>query len=195
MSKETGKSVLRRMHDHRFATRYFVGNGIDIGAGDDPLSDYIEFFPQVSSVKSWDLPDGDAQYMNGVDNGTYDFIHSSHCLEHVRDPKETLGNWIRICKSGGYLVLVVPDEDLYEQGVFPSTFNGAHLWTYTIKKKTSWCDKSINVFDLLSNFVDDVKILKVELLDATFRYSSAHRYDQTFQSFGDCAIEIILKKQ
>lgn len=195
MSKETGKSVLRRMHDHRFATRYFVGNGIDIGAGDDPLSDYIEFFPQVNHIRPWDLGDGDAQYMNGVDDEKYDFIHSSHCLEHVRDPKETLGNWIRICKSGGHLVLVIPDEDLYEQGVFPSTFNGTHLWTYTIKKKTSWCDKSINVFDLLSNFVDDVKILKVELLDATFRYSSTHRYDQTFRSFGDCAIEIILKKQ
>lgn len=194
MSKETGKSVLRRMHDHRFATRYFVGDGIDIGAGDDPLSDYAEFFPQVKSIRPWDLNDGDAQFMHGVKDETYDFIHSSHCLEHVRDPKETLGNWIRICKPTGHLVLVVPDEDLYEQGVFPSTFNGAHLWTYTIKKNSSWCDKSINIFDLLSEFVDKVDILKVELLDATFRYG-APRYDQTYKSFGDCAIELILRKQ
>ncbi len=193
MSKETGKSTLRRFHDIRFSTRYFVGDGIDIGAGDDPLSDYSEFFPLIKSLRPWDMPDGDAQYMHGVKDDTYDFVHSSHCLEHVRDPQVTLGNWIRICKPGGYLVLVVPDEDLYEQGVFPSTFNGAHLWTYTIKKNASWCDRSVNVFDLLSNFVDKVHIHKVELLDATFRYNKP-RFDQTDKSFGDCAIEIILKK-
>ena len=99
MSKETGKSTLRRFHDNRFATRYFVGDGIDIGAGDDPLSDYSEFFPRITSLRPWDMPDGDAQYMHGVNDNTYDFVHSSHCLEHVRDPKVTLGNWIRICKS------------------------------------------------------------------------------------------------
>ena len=51
---------------------------------------------------------------------------------------------------------------------------------------------SIN-FDLLSNFVDKVQVNKVELLDATFRYNKP-RFDQTDKSFGDCAIEIILKK-
>ena len=28
---ETSKAVMRRIHDNRFATRYFVGKGIDIG--------------------------------------------------------------------------------------------------------------------------------------------------------------------
>jgi len=30
---ETSKAVLRRLHDSRYITRYFVGDGIDIGAG------------------------------------------------------------------------------------------------------------------------------------------------------------------
>ncbi|MGH1556812.1 hypothetical protein ACRAWD_01360 [Caulobacter segnis] len=36
----------------------------------------------------------------------------------MRDPKEALENWLRILKPGGHLVCLIPDEDLYEQGVF-----------------------------------------------------------------------------
>jgi hypothetical protein len=35
---ETGKTIARRLHDARFATRYFTGDGIDIGSGPDPLA-------------------------------------------------------------------------------------------------------------------------------------------------------------
>ena len=193
MSDETGKCVLRRFHDHRFATRYFVGNGIDIGSGEDSLDKYKEFFPMINSIRSWDLPDGDAQFMESAKDETYDFVHSSHCLEHLYDPFVGLKNWIRVTKTNGHLVIVIPDEDLYEQGVFPSTFNGDHKCTFTIHKKESWNkDSSINVFDLLSA-QKNIKICKIELLDATFRYGR-ERFDQTFHSFGDCAIEIILQK-
>ncbi len=193
MSDETGKCVLRRFHDHRFATRYFVGDGIDIGSGEDSLDKYKEFFPMISSIKSWDLPDGDAQFMWSAKDETYDFVHSSHCLEHLNDAHMGLKNWIRVTKKNGHLVIVIPDEDLYEQGVFPSTFNGDHKCTFTINKKESWNKtSSINVFDLLSA-QENIKICKIELLDATFRYGR-ERFDQTFHSFGDCAIEIILQK-
>ena len=192
MADETGKCVLRRMHDHRFATRYFVGDGIDIGSGEDSLDKYKEFFPMIKTIKSWDLDDGDGQFMDGVKDETYDFVHSSHCLEHLNDCKIGLQNWIRIVKKGGHLVWAIPDEDLYEQGVFPSTFNGDHKCTFTILKEKSWCDKSVNVFDLLSA-QKNIKICKIELLDATFRYGR-ERFDQTYHSFGDCAIEIILQK-
>ena len=193
MSDETGKCVLRRFHDHRFATRYFVGDGIDIGSGEDSLDKYKEFFPMISSIKSWDLPDGDAQFMWSAKDETYDFVHSSHCLEHLNDAHIGLKNWIRVTKKNGHLVIVIPDEDLYEQGVFPSTFNGDHKCTFTINKKESWNKtSSINVFDLLSA-QENIKICKIELLDATFRYGR-ERFDQTFHSFGDCAIEIILQK-
>ena len=193
MSDETGKCALRRFHDHRFATRYFVGDGIDIGSGEDSLDKYKEFFPMISSIKSWDLPDGDAQFMWSAKDETYDFVHSSHCLEHLNDAHIGLKNWIRVTKKNGHLVIVIPDEDLYEQGVFPSTFNGDHKCTFTINKKESWNKtSSINVFDLLSA-QENIKICKIELLDATFRYGR-ERFDQTFHSFGDCAIEIILQK-
>jgi ubiquinone/menaquinone biosynthesis C-methylase UbiE len=34
--------------------------------------------------------------MAGVVDGSVDFVHSSHCLEHMVDVRETLKNWIRI---------------------------------------------------------------------------------------------------
>lgn len=96
--RESSKSMMRRLHDSHFATRYFVGTGIDIGAGSDPISLYREFFPAIGEVRAWDLPDGDAQVLKGVTNESLDFAHSSHYLEHMRDPVEVLQNWFR-CSS------------------------------------------------------------------------------------------------
>jgi SAM-dependent methyltransferase len=193
MTKETSKSMVRRMYDIRFATRYFVGRGIDIGAGNDGLSNFKDFFPGIQEVRDWDWHDGDAQLMQGIEDNTYDFVHSSHCLEHLLNPYEGLSNWIRICRPGGHLVILVPDEDLYEQGQFPSTFNGDHKCTFTIFKKESWSPVSVNLMNLLASFGDQIKTLKIELLDATYRYR-APRYDQTYDDIADSAVEIILKK-
>jgi predicted SAM-dependent methyltransferase len=193
MSNETGKSVLRRLHDSRFFNQYFIGKGIDIGAGEDSLVNYMNFFPGIINVKSWDLIDGDAEFMHKVQDNNYDFVHSSHCLEHMIDPYQALENWIRICKPNGHLIIVVPDEDLYEQKVWPSTYNDTHHHSFTINKKTSWSPNSVNLFELLSKFSDKIEIKKIELLDATYRHME-QRIDQTRYSFADSAIEIILKK-
>jgi ubiquinone/menaquinone biosynthesis C-methylase UbiE len=193
MSNETEKSILRRLHDSRFFNQYFVGHGIDIGAGSNGLAQYKNFFTGIRTVKEWDLPDGDAQHMMGEKDNNYNFVHSSHCLEHVHDPYIALGNWIRICKPGGHLIIVIPDEDLYEQGFWPSRYNHDHKFTFTINKFKSWSPVSINVFNLLENFNNKVTVKKVELLDATFKYTT-EKYDQTAQGFADSAIEIILQK-
>ena len=192
--QETSKALIRRLHDSRFASRYFVGNGIDIGCGDDSLLKYKQQFPLIADVKSWDIPDGDAQYMRSVDDNTFDFVHSSHCLEHLRDPYEAFRNWIRICKSGGHIVTTIPDEDLYEQGVWPSTYNGDHKTTWTLAKTESWSPVSNSVMAFLFSFADQVEVLKVELVDASYQYNQA-RYDQTSIGISECAIEFIVRKR
>lgn len=193
---ETSKSIFKKLSDSRYATRYIVGDGIDIGAGQDCLDQYFEFFPLAKSCMNWDLVNGDAQYLNGVSDNSFDFVNSSHCLEHMQDPHVALNNWIRVLKTGGYLLLSVPDEDLYEQGIFPSTYNADHKHTFTIYKRKSWCSNSINLFDLLSNTDHSLQILKIELLDSTFKYrtSRVSRTDQSMTAIGECAIEVILKK-
>jgi SAM-dependent methyltransferase len=128
----TSLSMQRRAHDSRFATRYFVGHGIDVGGGHDSLALFVELFPLIRNVVIYDAPQGDAQKLANVDDESFDFLFSSHCLEHVRDPVEGLDNWIRVVRPGGHLVISVPDEDLYEQGTWPSTFNSDHKMTFTV---------------------------------------------------------------
>jgi len=190
---EASKALTRRLHDSRFVTRYFVGNGIDIGCGPDPVSQYAEQFPLMQQVKNWDMPDGDAQYLASITDESVNFVHSSHCLEHMRDPEIAMQNWLRVLKPGGHMIITIPDEDLYEQGKFPSTLNSDHKWTFTLHKQKSWSPKSINLLDFLAKFSDFAQILKLELLDASYRYQLG-RFDQTLTPVAEAGIEFILRK-
>jgi SAM-dependent methyltransferase len=191
---ETSKATRRRLHDSRFITRYFRGDGIDIGAGRDPLGSLRELFPAMRSCRAWDVEDGDAQFLHGVADASFDFVHSSHCLEHLADPAEALHHWLRVLRPGGHLVMLVPDEDLYEQGVFPSTYNGDHKWTFTIGKAASWSPRSINLAALLGTLASQALVLKIELLDATFLHELGARIDQTLAPLAESAIEVVMRK-
>lgn len=51
----------------------------------------------------------EAANLTGVLDRTYDFVISSHCLEHVADPISTVMEWARVTKRGGHLLIVVPN--------------------------------------------------------------------------------------
>jgi SAM-dependent methyltransferase len=192
--QETSKALIRRLNDARFANRYFVGSGIDIGAGDDPLSKYQQQFPLMTALRAWDMPDGDAQVLATVANDTFDFAHSSHCLEHMRDPYEAFANWIRVVRPGGHIVVTIPEEDMYEQGVWPSTYNGDHKTSWTIGKTESWSPVSNNLLAFLFGFLDQIEVVRVEKVDATYMYE-VPRIDQTAFGISECAIEFIVRKR
>lgn len=191
--KELSKSIPRRLHDPDFMQRYFCGEGIDIGGAPDPLELYRELFPRMVSVRVWDLADGDAQQMAGVPDDSFDFVHSSHCLEHLHDPAEGLRNWLRILRPEGYLIVTMPDEDLYEQGVFPSEFNRDHKSTFTIHKARSWSPRSVNLLGLLAGLGPRARVERLALLTASYRFSLP-RYDQTRTPVGECGIELVIRK-
>jgi len=190
----TSLSMQRRVHDSRFVRRYFVGYGLDVGGGQDCLALFVELFPLIRNVINYDAPQGDAQTLANVDDDSFDFLFSSHCLEHMRDPAEALSNWIRVVRPGGHLVVAVPDEDLYEQGMWPSTFNADHKSTFTICKKQSWSPVSVNLFDLIGQFSHLVKTLSINTIDHAYRYNLPARFDQTGTPLTESAIEFILKK-
>ena len=192
--KECSKSIMRRLAEPNFVNRFFRGEGIDIGGAPDPLALYVELFPLMRGVRVWDLKDGDGQTMAGVPDDRFDFVHSSHCLEHLHDPEEGLRNWFRILKPGGHLIVTVPDEDLYEQGQFPSTYNADHKWTFTIFKTESWSDKSRNVIDLIAALGAAADVQKLDLLNATYRYGLP-RMDQTLTPIAESGIEFVIRKR
>jgi SAM-dependent methyltransferase len=134
------------------------GKGIDIGCGLDPI------FP---SVRRFDREDGDANVISRHVSEQFDFVFSSHCLEHMHEPRSALREWWKLVRPGGVLIFLVPDEDLYEQGVFPSRFNDDHKATFTISKRQSWSPVSHNIVDLAASLAD-AEIVSVQLHDMNY---------------------------
>lgn len=46
-----------------------------------------------------------------ISSGTYDFVLSSHTIEHTANPLRALHEWIRVLKETGVLVIIVPHKD------------------------------------------------------------------------------------
>ena len=192
---EQSKAAKRRFYDGLFHIRYFVGKGIDIGGGPDPLGQYAGVFARMEEVRTWDFKDGDAQWMEGVPDNEYDFVHSSHCLEHLDEPKTALAQWVRITRPGGFLIVTVPDEDLYEKGHWPSRYNDDHKWTFTVHKPQSWSPRSVNVLDLVTGLSHLVEVERIVLLRDFVRDHFPAEVDQTATPVAECGIEIILRKR
>jgi SAM-dependent methyltransferase len=53
----------------------------------------------------------EATDLGAIPTSSYDFVLSSHTLEHTANPLKALAEWRRVLKSGGTLVLVVPHKD------------------------------------------------------------------------------------
>jgi SAM-dependent methyltransferase len=84
-----------------FALQFCKGFGLDIGAGKWPLPGAVPI----------DLSNGsDAMKLIGVVN--YDYIFSSHCLEHLSNPVAALEHWKARLLPGGVLFLYLPHPDM-----------------------------------------------------------------------------------
>jgi SAM-dependent methyltransferase len=200
MPSETGKSMARRLRDPLFYLHVFSGQAIDIGAGPDGLSKYAYLFPKLTSVRDWDLPDGDANVMEGLEAESFDCVHASHCLEHMVALDRALGRWWELVKPGGFLVFTVPDEAMYEQGVWPSTWNPDHKWSFRTDFHTGReLPKSRGVQELVG-LLEWAQLIKLERLVATWKPNMNphsqpnYRIDQTGGPLVESAIEVVLRK-
>lgn len=183
--RETFKAKERRALVGYFRT-FLCGDGIDVGCGHDVLE------VEHGTVVPYDLKvdaSCDAQTMAGIAAAGLDFLYSSNCLEHLPDPGAALLNWIRVVKPGGFVFFTVPDEDLYEQGHWPSRFNHRHLWSFTTKTGSSM-PKSICLPTWLGKFPAD--ILSIEVVDTNYDHSLVD-VDQTLKA-AEAFIEVILRR-
>ena len=53
----------------------------------------------------------EASNLSDIGDASYDYLMSSHCIEHLANPLLGLSEWIRVVKPGGILVLVFPHKD------------------------------------------------------------------------------------
>lgn len=192
--KETSKAVSRRLQFADFATRYFVGQGLDIGGATDPIGQYREQFAAMTGVRVWDTVDGDAQFLAGLTDASFDFVHASHILPRMADPREALRHWFRVLKPGGHLILLVPDEDMYEQGFWPSRYNHDNRWTFTVFKTKSWSPVSLNLVEVVQALGAQADIRRMEVLGGSYRHGLP-RFDQTLTPTAESAIELVIRKR
>lgn len=53
----------------------------------------------------------EATILQNIASAQYDFILSSHVIEHIANPLHALSEWMRVLKEEGIFVLVVPHKD------------------------------------------------------------------------------------
>jgi len=53
----------------------------------------------------------DATQLQNIESEKYDFILSSHNLEHIANPLKAIKEWLRVLKPNGYLLLVLPNKN------------------------------------------------------------------------------------
>lgn len=82
------------------AMQFCTGQGLDVGAGRWPLPGAIP----VELAEG-----GDAMELP---HGQFDFVFSSHCLEHLVNPVAALEHWRSRIRPGGVLFLYLPHPDM-----------------------------------------------------------------------------------
>lgn len=104
---------------------YCAGDGLDLGSAGDPV---------VPTAIQVELPDnycplladryppqlrGDACWLYWFNDGVMDFVYSSHLIEDLtREQQQTaLREWSRVLKSGGYLIILAPESDRWNQAL------------------------------------------------------------------------------
>ena len=159
MGNETSKT--NELRSQEFFKKYLSGKVLDIGAGEDPV---------LPGAKIFDMDQGDANnILEYLKAETFDCVYSSHCLEHMNDPIKTLDNWWKLVKPGGYLIVIVPHEDLYEQFIWPSIFSDNHNSSFRLNDKNLWSPVSINIVEACKKLYN-YEVIKFEKHDKNYDY-------------------------
>ena len=175
---ETRKAAPRRDNEG-FFDKYCQGKGIDIGCGKDPISD---------GCVCWEKADGDAQLMQGVEDDSFDWVYSSHCLEHIVDTTQALKNWWRILKPNGFLILLLPHRDLYEKRKkLPSRWNPDHKHLFLPDKDDH--PDTLGILPLINEVLTNFEVIYCKTCDEGHSIT-----DPTKHSDGEYSIEIVVRK-
>jgi len=177
-AKESTKARPRREKEG-FFQKFCQGRGLDIGYGGDLLA---------QNCKGWEIEQGDAQYLKGLRDRVFDFVYSSHTLEHMVDPVVSLQNWWRVVKPGGFMILYIPHRDLYEKKqTLPSRWNSDHKRFFLIDANVP--PDTVGILPLIER-----SLTRYEMVYAKECSEGHDITDPYFHSNGEYSIEVVLKK-
>lgn len=121
----------------RTAEKYCRGVGLDIGAGAYPFRDALPIRDLVNyqyangkqAKRLQPLKNAPNAYdLSIFHDGVFDYIFSSHCLEHLDRPWDALTEWLKKLKSGGILFLYLPHPDMELWRAGGPWVGNAHKW-------------------------------------------------------------------
>ena len=178
VQKETSVAKARRVKEN-FFDFYCKGNGIDIGYGGDAITDNCD---------TWDIENGDAHYINKFISKKFNYIYSSHLLEHLENPHLALTNWWKILDTDGFLILYVPDRDLYEKKkTLPSKFSLDHKYFFTVDEDDP--PHTLGHIPLIEKCLSNYKIIYAKVCNEGCTIT-----DPNIHSNGEYSIEVVIKK-
>lgn len=150
---ETLKCYERRKKEN-FFDKYISGNGIDIGCG--RLYGYSDDIRVHNSAIAHDKDMCDAHTMEIFEDEIFDYVYSSHVLEHLEDPCLAIFNWFRICKNQGHIIIAVPSKYRYEKKEnLPSLWNTDHKRFYTVSSLAEEIEKSLTPNTYTIEYIKD----------------------------------------
>ena len=156
--------------------RFLVGDGVEVGpghypfplAGDATRVRYVdrnapdrnrELFPELGDA-SFPMPDViadlDRDKLRAFDDNSLDFVIASHVFEHLADPIGLLDDVHRALRSGGSVLILLPDRrrtfDVVRPGTAiehlvadhhaaPTTVDDAHVEAY-LREMGTWDEKA-----------------------------------------------------
>jgi predicted SAM-dependent methyltransferase len=175
---ETRKAQDRRQREGFFEA-YCQGRGLDIGYGGDLLS---------PNCIGWDIEHGDATFLVGLPDEEFDFVYSSHVLEDLERCDVGLLNWWRVLKPGGYLILFVPDRDLYEKKTeLPSNWNPHHRHFFLLDRDE--LPDTLGLVPFIQQLIPDHEMVFAKQCSAGHTIT-----DPTQHSDGEYSIEVVIRK-
>jgi SAM-dependent methyltransferase len=161
----TGRSVL--------AQKYLRGSGIELGAMASPTFcplgatiKYVDHVPRSHWLSDENYEEycdqlivdphiiDDAQTLSEIEDDQFDFLIAFHVLEHLPRTLHALENWTRVVRSGGHILMAVPDmrftndrtRDITPFEHFLRDYNEGPEWS----EKEHYRDIALNVLKLTS---------------------------------------------
>jgi len=176
---ETSKAKPRRIREGFFEA-YCRGRGLDVGYGGDLLQ---------NNCLGWDFEQGDAQYLADFRDAEFDFVYSSHTLEHMANVEVALKNWWRVVKPGGYLILYLPHRDLYEKRrTLPSPWSQDHRRFFLPHRDEA--PDTIGVVPLIQRTLPECELIYVKECGESHTITSPETH-----SDGEYSIELVARKR
>lgn len=112
------RESLFRRYEMNEVIQYTIGTGVDVGCGLNKIHTAAIGIDKRLSTKDYGYPfgaqiRGEGSKLPWFRDQSLDYVFSSHCLEHFLDPQTVLGEWSRVVRPEGYLVLLMPHKERY----------------------------------------------------------------------------------